>query len=466
MAVQTVTTVENSLYGIAAGHQIELTLVYLSRWEEWEARLPLETQQQLNASTYHCGSRNGRSEWPANMLNGCNTASNWTVNVLTQQVTAIILENREHFESVFPSTSAPSPPIPPSPLPPTPVTPTTAPVSIKATLAQTVTYSISVAQYAGQTKEAYDFGFASFLGIYDSFTNSYMDGCTLQGIATPSRRGSQVVYTAGVIQTLLAAATSNANSATATSELQAAVNSVIAAAYRNAMVPGATISAITKAVVSVSVDTSGVPAGFGYISQAVVFSSTVDYSDGDTRYAYDKGYGNYLGIYSPVSQSYVSGNSVGGVQVGSSRRSSTTISWLATLTCDTVITAYHAAKGKDLAALKQAIQDVIVSEYASLGTSATPSSMAKVNSQAICDSYSGSNGLSGGDIAGIVVGSIIGVALIAAIIYFCAFKKISAECSDGKAEDPNAATTFTSNLNNEKEEKTNDQAIEDSTVQI
>jgi len=106
IAVQNVTTVENTLYGIAAGHPIELTLVYLSRWAQWEDQLPQKTLDHLNASTYNCGSRNGRSEWPANMLvPGCNSAANWTVNILTQQFTAMILENHEHFQSVFPATS-------------------------------------------------------------------------------------------------------------------------------------------------------------------------------------------------------------------------------------------------------------------------------------------------------------------------------------------------------------------------
>ena len=113
MAVQMVTTVENTFFGIAAGHQIELTLMYMSQWPQWVATLPEETQTVMNASTYSWsqmqnqsvdGSMVSTTQWPGNHIVGGNHATNWTVNLLTQQFTAIVTENPEVFKSIFTST--------------------------------------------------------------------------------------------------------------------------------------------------------------------------------------------------------------------------------------------------------------------------------------------------------------------------------------------------------------------------
>jgi len=345
------------------------------------------------------------------------------------------------------------------------VTPTPG-VTFKRTLTQTVTFSIEVAQYTGQVKEAYDFGYADFLGIYDSVTNSYTTGCSLQGIASPSRRGSgsAIAYTAIITQALLAAASASANGASAASVLQAAVNNVIATAYGNVSIPAASVSVITKAVVAVSVDASGISAGLGYISQAVSFSSTVAYSNADTKASYDKGYGNFLGIYS--SGSYAAGTSVAGFAT-SSRRSSTTINWLTVLTCATYEAAYAASSGKDLNALKAAIQSIITSEYPSLSPAfaATPSVMASISDTLAASCGGGDDGLSGGDIAGIVIGSVFGFALIAAIVYLACRSPApngDASTSDAQAEkaQPDTATATA------EEQSPNDKITTDSTVQI
>jgi len=319
---------------------------------------------------------------------------------------------------------------------------------------------IEVAQYTGKVKEAYDFGYASFLGIYNSVTNSYTAGCSLQSTVSASRRGSAIAYTAIIAEDdrdLLAAAYASANGASESaraSALQAAVNKVITDAYRNAEIPPATVSAITNAAVSLAV--SGITAGYGYINQAVTFSSTVDYSNADTKRSYDKGYGSFLGIYS--SGSYAAGTSVAGI-VTSSRRSSTAINWLTVLTCATYDAAYSASSGKDLNTLKAAIQSIIDSEYPP-GTAATPSAMSSISDALAASCGGGDDGLSGGDIAGIVIGSIFGFALIVVIIYFLAFKK-----SSDSSEEPKATETFTNNPIT-KEEKANDQVIADNTVRV
>jgi len=242
------------------------------------------------------------------------------------------------------------------------------------------------------------------------------------------------------------------------------VNNVIATAYGNVSIPAASVSVITNAVVAVSVDASGISAGLGYISQAVSFSSTVAYSNADTKASYDKGYGNFLGIYS--SGSYAAGTSVAGFAT-SSRRSSTTINWLTVLTCATYEAAYAASSGKDLNALKAAIQSIITSEYPSLSPAfaATPSVMASISDTLAASCGGGDDGLSGGDIAGIVIGSVFGFALIAAIVYLACRSPApngDASTSDAQAEkaQPDTATATA------EEQSPNDKITTDSTVQI
>jgi len=354
----------------------------------------------------------------------------------------------------------PTPPSP-TPTPPTPGTPTSG-VSFKAILTQTVTFSIEVARYTGQVKEAYDNGYASFLGIYDSSTNSLIAGCSLQSTASASRRGSAIAYSATIIESLLAAASSSANGASAASVLQATVNSVIAAAYGSAAIPAAVVSAITKAVVTVVVDASGLAAGYGYISQAVTFPSTVLYSDADTKLSYDKGYGSFLDIYS--SGNYAADTSVAGIAT-SSRRSSTTINWLTVLTCATYDAAYSASSSKDLNALKAAIQNIIAREYPSVVTAVKPSLMSSI-SGALAASCGGDDGLSGGDIAGIVIGSVFGFALIVAIIYFLVCRS---PVSDGDASKPDAqakASQLEITTPAAEEQSPNDKITTDSAVRI
>jgi len=150
-----------------------------------------------------------------------------------------------------------------------------------------------------------------------------------------------------------------------------------------------------------------------YMRQAVTFVNTISYDIAPTSVAYDKGYAKFLGIYSSES-GYTRGTSVTGFQT--SRRGSSTISWLAVLTCATYEAAIGAAAGKNTNGLMLAIQDIIKNEYPVIGNAVAPSNMADVvGSASYCNSNDG--GLSGGDIGAIVVGSFFAFFLIVAIVY-------------------------------------------------
>jgi len=343
--------------------------------------------------------------------------------------------------------------------PPTPSpTPSTAPVvSVTVAISQTLTFSISVSQYTGATKEAYDNGYASFLGIYDSSTNSLTTGCSLTGTAIASRRSSVVTYVAAIIQSLSAAATANAKSSNAQASIQNAIASVIASAYSGQDIPAAIVLAVSDASVTLNVDTAGILPGYSSMIQQVSFSSTVLYGSNPTQDAYNKGYAQFLGIYS-TSSGYTTDTSVIGFETTSSRRGGTSISYVTVLACAAYASAYSAAGGKGTADLKAAIKAVIDSEYQSLGSAATPSSIGDQAVAGFC-SDSGSSGLNGGDIAGIVIGSVVGFILIVAIVYFLA-------CRPATAQESSSHTKSVEGTTQPQTEATNEKVVSDATLQI
>jgi len=346
--------------------------------------------------------------------------------------------------------------------PPTPSpTPSTAPVvSVTVAISQTVTFSISVSQYTGATKEAYDNGYASFLGIYESSTNSLTTGCSLTGTATAARRKSAVAYIAQIIPSLYSAALANAKSSNAQALIQNAIASVIAAAYSGQNIPAAVVSAVLAPSVKLNVDYSSILAGYSAMTQQVSFSSAVPYSNAATQGAYDKGYGQFLGIYS-TSSGYVTGTSVTGFETTSSRRGGTSISYVTVLACAAYASAYSAAAGKSTEALKAAIQAVINSEYSTLGNAATPSSIGDQEVAGFC-SDNGSSGLSGGAIAGIVIGSVVGFIIIVAIVYFLACRPATAK--ENSNDDKNVEETAQPKHAAPKD--SNEEVLADNTVQI
>jgi len=368
------------------------------------------------------------------------------------------------YQDVFVD-AAPAPPTPPTPTPYTPSLPAGVPaVSVITSLAQTVTYSISTSQYVGAVKEAYDNGYASYLGIYQSSSNSLIAGCSLTGTASPTRRGSVISYAAVIISSLSAAAIANANSNNAQAGIQAAINAVIASAYSNQNIPSALVQAVSPAIVSISVDASSVTAGYSAMTQVVSFVTTVAYSTSTpTRDAYDKGYGSFLGIYS-TGVGYTTGTGVQGYQTSSTRRAGTSLTYLSVLKCAAYASASNAAAGKSTADLQSAIQNVINSEHSILGIAATPSSLGGPSQAGFCSSGN-SSGLSGGAIAGIVIGSVLGFLLLIIIIYFLVCRKpADGNPSDGKPSD--FKTNTHSSALEATQQESNNKVVDDKTVKI
>jgi len=326
--------------------------------------------------------------------------------------------------------SAPTPTPTPTPISPAP----TPPVAVTGQVRQSVTFAISTQQYAGVIKEAYDMGYASFLGIYDDLSNSLVSGCLLTGTASPARRSSTVSYVARVISNLLSAATASSRSANGASDLQASINAVIHAAYPNQSIPTALVTGISNVSVTIHVDPLSpvVHAGYATMTQSAAFASTVAYS-GDIEMAYNKGYGKSLGIYSTVSRrrvGYKPGTNVVGYQTA--RRTGSSISWISVLHCAAARSAQTLAASRDLALLQDSIQEVINSEYSSLGPAAQATSLGTPSSQfAFCDSSS-SSGLSGAAIAGIVIGSVAGCTVLLIVVIYRVLGPKSGHSKDSK----------------------------------
>merc|ERR1711988_409056 len=93
-------------------------------------------------------------------------------------------------------------------------------------------------------------------------------------------------------------------------------------------------------------------------------------------------------------------------------------------------------------ALKNAIQDVINAEYAAVGTASSPSfSTTLAYSVTYCSS---DDGLSGADIAGIVVGSVVGALLLVGVIWYFAASSNAAPTPEPTSKYPTDILSGTS----------------------
>merc|ERR1712070_299884 len=114
--------------------------------------------------------------------------------------------------------------------------------------------------------------------------------------------------------------------------------------------------------------------------------------------------------------------------------------WISQVTCDGFSYAYNAASSSssNSLALKNAIQAVIDAEYAAVGNASVPSFPSQLTySVTYCSS---DDGLSGADIAGIVVGSVVGALLLVGVIWYFAASSNAAP----PEPKPEPATTYTS----------------------
>ena len=230
------------------------------------------------------------------------------------------------------------------------------------------------------------------------------------------RRSVKVDYVTEVARARLSSVTATANAGTPTSLAQA-INEVVASArFQNSTIPTAVVIAIVPLTVEVVASSSGGQAGYSSMTQTASFNPAVNYDDANTALAYDKGYGRFLGIYS-TAKVYVTGTSVTGYQT--SRRAAQSITWVSAINCNGFSAAYNAATSSgSSAALKVAIQAVIDAEYVAVGTASTPSLLP--SGFTYLGHCSSDDGLSGADIAGIVVGSVVGALLIVGVIWYAA----------------------------------------------
>jgi hypothetical protein len=278
-----------------------------------------------------------------------------------------------------------------------------------------VTYGISASSYTGDTKRSYDLGYCIWSGICDGTTNLPWSGNSAPVGTVSGRRSVKIDYVTEVARARLSAVTAAANSGTK-EDLVAKINAVIASVYPNSTIPAAVVTNIVALTVEVVASSSGVQSGYSAMTQTVSFTPAVDYNDATTALAYDKGYARFLGIYS-TDKVYVTGTSVTGYQT--SRRAALSITWVSQINCDGFSAAYATASSSgNSAALQAAIQAVITAEYAAVGTASVPSwPMTALTYSNHCSS---DDGLSGADIAGIVVGSFVGALLIVGVIWYFA----------------------------------------------
>jgi hypothetical protein len=288
-------------------------------------------------------------------------------------------------------------------------------------MSQTVTYDSlgAAAQYAGDTKTAYDCGYGQHVGIQDASCTS-LSGNSLTGtIAASGRRSVQVSYQAQVTQALLAAAVSAANNANATDNLQTAINRVITTLYPNSSVPAAVVSSVTVVEVTAPANSGALSPGYSAMTQSISFSPAITFS-GNTEQAYTKGYGAFLGIYTAAAGGGAYADAeTSVVGYATSRRTTSSISFISKMNCATYPTAYYAALDANAGTLKAAIQSVITTEYSSLASASTPSmTTVVVAPSGYCSLPGDDDGLSGGAIAGIVVGSVVGFFILVGIVVY------------------------------------------------
>merc|ERR1711998_44465 len=110
----------------------------------------------------------------------------------------------------------------PTPSPTTPA-PTDAATSAK-TITQAVTFNIDVSAYTGNTKLLYERGYGKELGIYDTTTLQFQDGCGVDSSAVTARRATTVTFVATASATYAANAEAQATALVSdTSSLQTAI---------------------------------------------------------------------------------------------------------------------------------------------------------------------------------------------------------------------------------------------------
>jgi len=325
------------------------------------------------------------------------------------------------------ATPSPSPTPIPTGLPP--IAPATAKVK------SSVTYGFSASSYIGDTKASHDLGYCIYTAICDSATNLPKSGNSNPVGKVSGRRLVQVDYATQVARGRLSEVISATNSGTA-SGLQATINNVIATVYPNSTIPAAAVTTFGAATVEVNANNgvlSTSQTGYSSMTQAISFSPSVDYNNATTALAYDKGYGRLLGIYSSAGV-YVPGTSVTGYQT--SRRSAKSITWISQVKCDGFSVAYNAATASsNSAALQVAIQAVINEEYPVVGNASSPSLLGVTSDQSQCAVHS-DGGLSGADIAGIVVGTIAGVLLLVGVIWYVTVSNAAPTCNSQSTADP------------------------------
>jgi len=307
--------------------------------------------------------------------------------------------------------------------PPTQIPATLPPIAPEtAAMKQSVTYGITASSYIQEaTKGGYDLGYCKYTAVCDMTTNLPKTGNSKPIGTVSGRRVVQVNYVTQVARKLLPeviSATSNGNAA----GLQAAINNAIATAYPNASIPAAVVTTFGAATVEVSANDnvlSTSQTGYASLTQDIAFSPSIDYSNESTALAYDKGYGKFLGIYNSAKV-YLAGSSVTSYQT--SRRSAKSITWVSQVPCDGLTVAYSAATGSSSSAtLQAAIQAVIDDEYPAVGVASSPSLGRVALDQSQC--AHSDDGLSGADIAGIVVGSVVGVLVLAGAAWY--FMRVS-----------------------------------------
>jgi len=171
-----------------------------------------------------------------------------------------------------------------------------------------------------------------------------------------------------------------------------------------------------------------------WLEQTVSFSGAVPYnSDKTTQTAYNKGFGKYIGVYQDGQ--FAPGNSVVGIESATrvTRRggaASTSVTFLAVLHEMDMDSALTAAKQQNQQALTAAIQSIINAEpaYSSVRPAAVVAMEAAHLSQRLATSTQAKEsctGLSAEEIAGIVIGSIVGLVIYTAFVCWLCKKSMT-----------------------------------------
>jgi len=102
-------TVANDHWGIAAGQQVNLTVLYLAQWDAFSAALPADTQASILDGAIACNY--SEASWggacanvfPYKMPSFYMTAAH--VNLVSQMFTSLVMENQDLFEALLPTTT-------------------------------------------------------------------------------------------------------------------------------------------------------------------------------------------------------------------------------------------------------------------------------------------------------------------------------------------------------------------------